>query len=147
LGLVVYDPAMDSVSDVLATVPIFSMVPKKDLAKLAKQAHDRTFPAGTQLTDQNEFGSIFTVIAEGQATVSVNGRPVRTIGPGDFFGEMALIDRTNVRSSSIVADSELRAIMLTQPVFRPFAVSHPVSMWALLELLVARLREAEGREA
>ncbi len=64
---------------------------------------------------------------------------------GDFFGEMALIDRSP-RSATVVADTELRCLMLTQPVFRPFAVSHPETMWALLELMVKRVRDAEARE-
>ena len=64
---------------------------------------------------------------------------------GDFFGEMALIDRSP-RSATVVADTALRCLMLTQPVFRPFAVSHPETMWALLELMVKRVRDAEARE-
>jgi CRP-like cAMP-binding protein len=98
------------------------------------------------LTEQEEFGSIFTVIAEGRATVSVNARTVATLGPGDFFGEMALIDSTNRRSATVTADTDLRALMLTQPVFRPFALDHPEAIWALLELMVARVRESQTRE-
>ena len=137
---------MDSVTDVLATVPLFSMLSKRELAKLAKDVHERTFPAGAVLTEQEEFGSIFTVIAEGRASVSVNARTVATLGPGDFFGEMALIDSTNRRSATVTADTDLRALMLTQPVFRPFALDHPEAIWALLELMVARVRESQTRE-
>jgi CRP-like cAMP-binding protein len=137
---------MDSVTDVLATVPLFSMLSKRELAKLAKDVHERTFPAGAVLTEQDEFGSIFTVIAEGQATVSVNTRTVATLGPGDFFGEMALIDSSNRRSATVTAGTDLRALMLTQPVFRPFALDHPEAIWALLELMVARVRESQTRE-
>ena len=137
---------MDSVTDVLATVPLFSMLSKRELAKLAKDVHERTFPSGAVLTEQDEFGSIFTVIAEGRATVSVNARTVATLGPGDFFGEMALIDSTNRRSATVTADTDLRALMLTQPVFRPFALDHPEAIWALLELMVARVRESQTRE-
>jgi CRP-like cAMP-binding protein len=137
---------MDSVTDVLATVPLFSMLSKRELAKLANDVHERTFPSGAVLTEQDEFGSIFTVIADGQATVSVNARTVATLGPGDFFGEMALIDSTNRRSATVTADTDLRALMLTQPVFRPFALDHPEAIWALLELMVARVRESQTRE-
>jgi CRP-like cAMP-binding protein len=137
---------MDSVTDVLATVPLFSMLSKRELAKLAKDVHERTFPSGAVLTEQDEFGSIFTVIAEGRASVSVNARTVATLGPGDFFGEMALIDSTNRRSATVTADTDLRALMLTQPVFRPFALDHPEAIWALLELMVARVRESQTRE-
>jgi CRP/FNR family transcriptional regulator, cyclic AMP receptor protein len=135
---------MSTAAEVLAQVPIFSMLSKRELGKLASEAHDRTFPAGTVLTEQDEFGTIFTVIADGQATVTVGGKPARVLKPGEFFGEMALIDRSP-RSATVTADTELRCIMLTQPVFRPFAISHPDTMWALLELMVKRVREAESR--
>ncbi len=136
---------MPTPSEVLAKVPLFSMLSKRELDKLAKEVHDRTFPAGTVLTEEEEFGTIFTVIAEGEATVSVRNKPVRTLKEGDFFGEMGLIDRSP-RSATVTADSELRCLMLTQPVFRPFAISHPETMWALLELMVRRVRDAEARD-
>ncbi|MDA8312574.1 MAG: cyclic nucleotide-binding domain-containing protein [Actinomycetota bacterium] len=136
---------MPTASEVLAKVPLFSMLSKRELEKLAKEVHDRTFPAGTVLTEEDEFGTIFTVIAEGEATVSVRGKPVRKLKEGDFFGEMGLIDRSP-RSATVRADSELRCLMLTQPVFRPFAITHPETMWALLELMVRRVREAESRD-
>lgn len=137
---------MSTPSDVLAKVPLFSMLSKRDLDKLAREVHDRTFPAGSMLTEENEYGTIFTVIAEGQATVSVRGKVARVLEEGDFFGEMALIDHSP-RSATVTADTELRCLMLTKPVFRPFAVSHPETMWALLELMVQRVRDAESRDA
>lgn len=137
---------MPTPAEVLSKVPLFSMLSKRELDKLSKDVHDRTFPAGTALTEQDDFGTIFTVIVEGQATVTVRGRTARVLKEGDFFGEMALIDRSP-RSATVVADTELRCLMLTQPVFRPFAVSHPETMWALLELMVKRVRDVEAREA
>ena len=137
---------MSQAADALAQVPLFSMLPRREIDKLAGQAHERTFPAGAVLTEEEEFGSIFTVILDGQASVTVRGATARTLKAGDFFGEMALIDRA-ARSAQVTAETELRCLMLTQPVFRPFAVSHPETMWALLELMVQRVREAEARGA
>jgi CRP/FNR family transcriptional regulator, cyclic AMP receptor protein len=134
---------MPNPSEVLAKVPLFSMLSKRDLEKLAKDAHDRTFPAGSVLTEENEFGTIFTVIVDGQATVTIRGKVARVLKGGDFFGEMALIDRSP-RSATVTADTELRCLLMTQPVFRPFAVSHPETMWALLELMVQRVRDADA---
>ena len=136
---------MTSVADALATVPLFSSLSKKDLSRMARDVHDRTFAAGEAMTDQDEFGSIFTIIAEGRAAISVNGQTVRSLGPGDFFGEMALIDRTNRRSATVTAETDLHALMLTQIVFRPFALEHPTVIWALLEHMVARVHEADSR--
>lgn len=135
---------MSDVTEALSKVPIFWMLSKRELGKLAHEVHDRTVPAGTVLTEEDEFGTIFTVIAEGRATVSVHGTKTRVLREGDFFGEMALIDRSP-RSATVVADTELRCLMLTQPVFRPFAIAHPETLWALLELMVKRVRDAEGR--
>jgi len=136
---------MVDIAAVLAATPLFSAESKKDLRKLAKDVHDRTFAPGTALTDEGAFGSVFTLIADGRVTVTVGGVAVASLGPGEFFGEMALIDSSNVRSATVTADTEVRALMLTQPAFRSFAKSHPKTMWALLELLVKRLREAQDR--
>jgi CRP/FNR family transcriptional regulator, cyclic AMP receptor protein len=135
---------MTTPQDVLAKVPLFSMLSKKELSKLANNAHDRTFPAGTVLTEQDETGVTFGVIMDGQATVSAHGKTVRTLGPGDYFGEMALIDHS-YRSATITADTELRCLLFTAWVFRPFALEHPETAWVLLEMMVKRVREAEAR--
>jgi CRP/FNR family transcriptional regulator, cyclic AMP receptor protein len=120
------------------------MLSKKDLARLANNAHDRTFPAGTVITEQGDTGISFGVIMEGQAAVTVHGRPARTLGPGDYFGEMALIDHS-FRSATITADTDLRCLLFTAWVFRPFAMDHPETAWALLEVMVKRVRDAEAR--
>jgi CRP-like cAMP-binding protein len=135
---------MATPEEVLAQVPLFSMLPKKELANLAREAHDRTFPAGTVLTDEQETGVSFGVIVEGQAAVSVHGRPARTLGPGDYFGEMALIDHSH-RSAKITAQTQLRCLLFVSWVFRPFALKHPETAWALLEMMVQRVRDAEAR--
>ena len=135
---------MTTPQEVLGKVPLFSMLSKRELARLANDAHDRTFPAGTVLTEEDQTGATFGVIVEGQATVSVRGRPARTLGPGDYFGEMALIDHS-YRSATITADTELRCLLFTAWVFRPFALEHPETAWALLEMMVQRVRDAEAR--
>jgi CRP-like cAMP-binding protein len=136
---------MTTPQEVLAQVPLFSMLPEKDLDKLAREARDETFPAGAVLTSEDmESGVTFGVIMEGRAAVSVHGRPVRTLGPGDCFGEMALIDHS-YRSAKITAETELRCLVFVAWVFRPFAMEHPESAWALLEMMVKRVREAESR--
>jgi CRP-like cAMP-binding protein len=121
---------MTTPEDILAQVPLFSMLPKRELAKLARNADDRTFPAGTVLTDEEQVGVSFGVVVEGRAAVSVHGRPARTLCPGDYFGEMALIDHSH-RSAKITAETELRCLLFV-PWVRPFAMEHPETAWALL---------------
>jgi len=135
---------MTTPQEVLAQVPLFSMLPKKELGNLVREANDRTFPAGAVVTEENQTGVTFGVVVAGRAAVSIHGRPVRVLGPGDYFGEMALIDRS-VRSAKITAETDLRCLMFVTWVFRPFAKEHPDSAWALLEMMVQRVRDAENR--
>lgn len=135
---------MADVDDMLARVPLFSMLGRRDLAALARSVHERTFPAGHTLTDERDIGTAFTVIAEGTAEVVVQGQPVATLGPGDWFGEMALIDG-QLRSATVTATTDLRCLLLTHWVFKPFAMDHPEVAWALLEVMVQRVRDAEAR--
>jgi CRP-like cAMP-binding protein len=135
---------MTTPEEVLAQVPLFSMLSKKQLAQLTTEARDRTFPAGAVLTDEDRTGTSFGVIVSGSATVSIHGRPARTLGPGDYFGEMALIDHSH-RSAKITAETELRCLLFVSWVFRPFAMQHPETAWALLEMMVQRVRDAEDR--
>ena len=135
---------MATPEEVLAQVPLFSMLPKKEVTKARAQAHDRTFPAGAVLTVEQETGVSFGVVVEGRAAVSVHGRPARALGPGDYFGEMALIDHS-YRSAKITAETPLRCLLYPSWVFRPFAMQHPESAWALLEMMMQRVRDAEAR--
>ena len=135
---------MATPEEVLAQVPLFSMLSKKQLAQLTTEARDRTFPAGTVLTDEDRTGTSFGVIVSGRAAVNVHGRPARTLGPGDYFGEMALIDHSH-RSAKITAETDLRCLLFVSWIFRPFAMQHPETAWALLEMMVQRVRDAESR--
>jgi CRP/FNR family transcriptional regulator, cyclic AMP receptor protein len=135
---------MTTPEEVLARVPLFSMLPKKDVTRLARQAKEQTHPAGTVVTDESRTGVSFGVIVDGQAAVDVHGQLVRSLGPGDCFGEMALIDHS-YRSAKITAETELHCLMFTAWDFRPFAMEHPETAWALLEMMVQRVRDAENR--
>ena len=135
---------MTAPEEVLARVSLFSMLPKKEVAKLARDAREHTFPAGAVVTDEDRTGVSFGVVVDGQAAVSVHGRPARILGPGDYFGEMALIDKSS-RSAKITAETDLSGLMFSAWDFRPFAMEHPQTAWALLEMLVQRVREAESR--
>lgn len=135
---------MTTPEEALSRVSLFSMLPKKELTRLAREANDRTFPAGAVLTAEEQGGATFGVIVEGRAAVSVHGRPARTLGPGDYFGEMALIDHSG-RSATVTAETQLRCLLFVAWVFRPFAMQHPETAWALLETMVQRVRDAEAR--
>ena len=133
--------AMSAPVEALRNVPLFSTLEEKDLEQLARQLHERRFPEGAEVTTEGSTGAGFFVIAAGNAEVLVGGEHRATLGAGDHFGEIALID-DGVRSASIVAATDLLCYGLTPWEFRPFVEEHPQVAWALLEALARRSREA-----
>jgi CRP/FNR family cyclic AMP-dependent transcriptional regulator len=128
----------------LERVPLLAKLDKKDLKAMAREMSERTFPHGAEVTVAGRSGVGFFIIDEGSATVKIGDRVIATLGPGDHFGEIALIDQ-GTRTADIVADTELRCYCMTAWSFRPFVRNHPDLAWALLETLARRLREAQAR--
>jgi CRP-like cAMP-binding protein len=128
----------------LQQVPLFKDLSSRDRKQLAQAMNERTYAAGRELTTEGESGLGFFVVADGTATVTVDGVKRRELGPGDHFGEMALIDG-GTRSAQVTADTELTCYGMTAWNFKPFLRDHPDLVWSLLETLVARLRETEAR--
>jgi CRP-like cAMP-binding protein len=135
---------MADFTDTLSQVPLFAKLSKKELKRIAGQMSERTFSAGETITTEGEGGVGFFVIEDGDATVTVRGGEVGTLGPGDYFGEIALIDK-GPRSATIVADTEMRCRGMTSWEFRPMVQENSEMAWPLLEALVGRLRETEKR--
>ena len=131
------DPPVEA----LRNVPLFAELDEKDLEQLARQLHERRFPEGAEVTNEGSTGAGFFVILEGNADVSVGGEHRATLGPGDHFGEIALID-DGTRSASIVAATDLLCYGMTPWEFRPFVEEYPQVAWALLKTLARRYREA-----
>jgi CRP-like cAMP-binding protein len=138
-------PRMPAPAEVLRQVPLFAELDERDFELLARQLHERRFPEGAQVTKEGDTGAGFFVIAEGNAEVSVGGERRTTLGPGDYFGEIALIDE-GVRSASITAATDLLCYGMTPWEFRPFVEEHPQVAWALLQTLAGRLREAQAHQ-
>jgi CRP/FNR family transcriptional regulator, cyclic AMP receptor protein len=126
-------------------VPLFANLSEEDLETLANQMKERTFKEGAAVTSEGLGGAGFFVIVEGNANVSVGNEQRGTLGAGDHFGEMALIDE-GMRSATITAATDLRCYGLTAWEFRPFVEEHPQIAWALLQTLTRRLRDAQAHE-
>jgi CRP/FNR family cyclic AMP-dependent transcriptional regulator len=137
---------MSAPIETLQDVPLFAELDERELEQLARQLHERRFPEGADVTSEGAGGAGFFVIAEGNADVDVGGERRATLGPGDFFGEIALID-TGTRSASITAATDLLCYGLTAWEFRPFVEEHPKVAWALLQTLATRLREAQAQSS
>jgi CRP-like cAMP-binding protein len=125
----------------LRQVPLLSGLDKKDLERLAGTLRERTFPAGDTITEEGKRGVGFFVIESGEATVTRDGQVVRKLGPGDYFGEIALITPEGARTATIVADTDLKCHGLTPWEFKPVVEAQPTLAWALLETLAKRLGE------
>lgn len=123
-------------------MPLFANLSKRDLKGLATSMKERSFPAGTVITEIGQDGIGFFIIDNGTATVVVGDKPVRTLQSGDHFGEIALIDQ-GPRTARVTADTELRCFGLAAWEFRPFVRDHPDVAWALLETLAGRVRDAQ----
>jgi len=106
---------------------------------------ERTFEAGSNVATEGSGGVGFFVIGEGEAGVTVHGEERATLGPGQYFGEVALIDEGS-RTATIVAKTDLTCYGLTAWEFRPLVESNGAIAWKLLQTLARRLREAEQRD-
>src|SRR5215475_10290934 len=93
-------------AELLRQVPLFADFDKGDLDRLARSFKERTFEAGSSVAEEGHGGAGFCVIDSCEATVSVRGDEHGKLGPGDYFGEIALIDE-GARSATITADSDL----------------------------------------
>jgi CRP/FNR family transcriptional regulator, cyclic AMP receptor protein len=100
----------------LRRAPLFEGLSKKDLVQLARLTEDLEIPAGTVLTKEGDTGREFFVIVDGEAVVKRKGRRVATLGPGDFFGEIALVEHVP-RRATVTAKTVLRCFLLTQGSF------------------------------
>jgi CRP/FNR family transcriptional regulator, cyclic AMP receptor protein len=130
--------------ELIRGVPLFADVDEAFLDRLGEEFTDRTYAPGELITEEGERGRTFFVIESGEAAVLVHGNEVRRLGPGDSFGEMALIDKS-ARSATVRAETEVRGYQLPVFSFRPIVESHPEMVWALLEALAHRVRDAESR--
>ena len=130
--------------DLLRKIRLFSELDEKDLESLAEEFNERRFSAGDRIALEGEGGLMFFVVHSGEASVEVHGDEVGKLGPGDAFGEVALIDR-RPRTATVTALSDLVCYGLPVFVFRPFVESRPEVAWKLLEAMVDRLEAAESR--
>jgi CRP/FNR family transcriptional regulator, cyclic AMP receptor protein len=134
-------PSSRDWADVLATLPLFSSVPKRRLHRLARQATFAEFATGELVLARGGRGNSLYVILDG--TAKAFGRPnARTLRTGDHFGELALFDG-GPRSATVVALGELHVIVLPQPLVLRLARRQPEVSLALLGALSTQLRHLE----
>jgi CRP/FNR family transcriptional regulator, cyclic AMP receptor protein len=132
--------------ELLQKIPLFAGLGSKELERLSTSFKERTFESGSTVATEGEEGAGFFVIETGEAVVKVADEERARLGPGDYFGDVALIDMGS-RTATIVADSELHCYGLVLWDFRPLVESDARIAWPLLQAMAKRLREAEASEA
>jgi CRP-like cAMP-binding protein len=138
---------MASLADELKRVPLFSGLSQRQLKRLARDFREREVKSGTPLIREGEKSGIsFFVIIDGTATASVDGKEVRKLGPGDHFGELALISE-RMRGATVTADEPMRCLVMGFWDFRRFAKQNPDVTWKLLQYVVDLLAEAGSTRA
>jgi CRP/FNR family transcriptional regulator, cyclic AMP receptor protein len=120
--------------DLLKRVPIFEGLNNRELERIAASMKQRTFHAGDTVTTEGQGGVGFFVIEDGEARVTIHGDERRRLGPGDYFGEVALLtDRP--RTATITAESDLRCYGMTSWDFKPLVETHSSIAWKLLQAM------------
>jgi CRP/FNR family cyclic AMP-dependent transcriptional regulator len=120
--------------ELLKRVPLFSDLDRKELERVASSMKERTFSAGDSVTTEGQSGVGFFVIESGEAKVAVGGDEKRRLGPGDYFGEVALLNES-ARTATITAESDLKCYGLTSWEFRPLVETHGSIAWKLLQAM------------
>jgi CRP/FNR family cyclic AMP-dependent transcriptional regulator len=128
--------------DHLQQVSLFSACSRKDLQLVAKRAEDIRVPAGKALVSEGDTGHEFFVILSGTAKVTRRGRKIASLGPGDAFGELALLEKAP-RNATIVAETDMELVVLGQREFAGIVDEVPGFARKMLAGMAKRLREAD----
>jgi CRP/FNR family cyclic AMP-dependent transcriptional regulator len=126
----------------LIEIPLFSACSKQELQTVSGLTTALTIPAGKVVTSEGQFGREFVVILEGSATVSINGTEIATLGRGDFFGEIALLDG-GPRTATVIAETDLVARVISHVEFSRMLEDVPSMARKLLVGVASRLRDAD----
>ena len=125
--------------EVLQRVPLFADLDRREIGQIARLFKERRFSEGDIVVKEGSGGATFYLIDSGEATVSVGGNERETLKPGDYFGEIALLDEGE-RSATITASTDLTCYGLTLWEFRPLVRRNAAVGWKLAQALAKMLR-------
>ncbi|HYM65720.1 MAG TPA: cyclic nucleotide-binding domain-containing protein [Patescibacteria group bacterium] len=127
----------------LKDAKIFAGLPDSEIRSIAKQVKTVNHPAGHEIVVRGEGGVGFMVITEGTVHVETVQGKTRKLGPGDSFGEMALLDHEG-RSATITSETDVTLATIPEWNFKPFLKEHPEVAYRIMQTLSHRVRQAEG---
>ena len=122
---------------------LFDGLPESEVRSVEKQIKTVNHPAGHEIVVRGEGGVGFMVIIDGTVTVNTVTGHARKLGPGDSFGEMALLDHEG-RSATATADTDVTLATIPEWNFKPFLKEHPEVAYRLMQTLSRRVRQAEA---
>jgi CPA1 family monovalent cation:H+ antiporter len=134
---------VDGRLEALRRVPLFAGLPEGDLDHLAEAVSEIEVPPGQLLVQPGMAGTGMFFIAEGTAVVETKREEIE-LGPGQFFGELALISTDATRTARVRAKTPLRCLALDRASFRTLVTDHPDVAASLLEVALGRLAENAG---
>jgi len=132
----------EQVLALLGRVDLFEDLSKADRQKILNASKEISFRKGEDVVVQDRSGGRFFLIIEGEAVVTIDGRRLSHFGPGDYFGEMSLIDG-QPRSATVTAKTDLSTFTIASFNFRPLIREHPSLAQHLLVALCRRVRSAD----
>jgi CRP/FNR family cyclic AMP-dependent transcriptional regulator len=135
-----HDPKIEH----LATIGLFRHCTRRQLHDLAKLTTEIDAARGAVLCREGETGRQCFVVRDGQATVTIAGDEVATIGRGGFFGELALLDG-EPRVATVTAATDMRLLVMSRPEFNELLAEVPIVTRRILDAVGARLRAADTR--
>ena len=130
------------IDDQLAKVPLFEGLSKKELREISSLATQLDEREGTVLTKQGALGNEFIIIIDGEAEVQVDGKTIKSLGPGDYFGEIALLTH-RPRTATVVAKTPMKIEVIDRREFATMLADAPEVGAKLLEAVASRLAETE----
>jgi CRP-like cAMP-binding protein len=125
--------------DMLKRVPLFAGLEKRELEEIAGSMRERRVAAGGNVVEQGAGGAGFFIVDEGEADVFVDGEHRNTIGPGDYFGEIALLTGSD-RTATITAKTDMLCYGMTAWDFKPLVEDNATIAWKLLTAMAQKLQ-------
>jgi CRP-like cAMP-binding protein len=141
-------PTLSPTADLAAAIadaPLFAGCDRRDVASILAEFDEARFPSGRRIVLEGLRGSDFFLVVAGSAAVLVDGWRVATLGPGDFFGEIAVLGGQGLRSASVRAETPLQCLVLPNGKLEQLILDHPQLGINLIRTVIGRFQDVAGR--
>ena len=132
-------------ADRLASIPLLAVLNKRAREQVLRTAREAHYAAGQTVVREGDSATVLYLIVDGHAVVEQDGRKVGSMGPGEFFGELALIEEHG-RTATVKAEDELDCLLISAWEFRASLEEHPQMAIPMLNAIIARLHRSEHHD-